>query len=254
MGSSVPLQGRPYGGCAILFRKSLIGSISMVSTNSKRFCAIRLSDQTGRILLIICVYLPTDYGTSFSHDEFLFVLGELEGFIHSESFDSLLIAGDFNVDFDRVGHNTTQLLTFMSDYDLIAVDRHYQSLSLMAVILSDQQLASFNCKGLSNGRPIISDLQSHDICLIQEHWLFSDHLKQLNSINSDFLSVAFGVSSMESSVPLQGRSYGGCAILFRNSLIGSISMGPPTPNGSVLYGYQIKLAAFYLLSVYISTH
>ena len=87
-------------------------SISMVSTNSKRFCAIRLSDQTGRILLIICVYLPTDYGTSSSHDEFLFVLGELEGFIHSESFDSLLIAGDFSV--DRVGHNTTQLLTFTS--------------------------------------------------------------------------------------------------------------------------------------------
>ena len=72
----------------------------------------------------------------------------------------------------------------------------------MAVILSDLRLASFNCKGLSNGRSIISDLlQSHDICLIQEHWLFSDHLKQLNSINSDFLSV--GVSGMESSVPLR---------------------------------------------------
>jgi len=41
----------------------------------------------------------------------------------------------------------------------------------MAVIRSDLQLASFNCKGLSNGIPVISDLlQSHDICLIQEHW------------------------------------------------------------------------------------
>jgi len=93
----------------------------------------------------------------------------------------------------------------------------------MAVILSDLRLASFNCNGLSNGRPIIFDLlQSHDICLIQEHWLFSDHLKQLNSINSDFLSV--GVSGMESSVPLQRRPYGGCAILLGKSLIGSISL------------------------------
>ena len=61
------LQGRPYGGRAILFRKSLIGSISMVSTNSKWFCAIRLSDQTGHILLIICVYLPTDYMVLHPH-------------------------------------------------------------------------------------------------------------------------------------------------------------------------------------------
>ncbi len=65
---------------------------TMLSTISKRFCAIRLSDQSGCILLIICVYLPTDYGTSSSHDDFLFVLGELEGFINSESFDSLLIS------------------------------------------------------------------------------------------------------------------------------------------------------------------
>jgi len=76
---------------------------------------------------------------------------------------------------------------------------------------------------LSNVVPIISDLlQSHDICLIQEHMLFADHVRQLNSVNSDFLSV--GVSGMESSVPLQGHPYGGCATLFRKSLIGSISM------------------------------
>ena len=103
---SVPLQGHSYGGHAILFRKSLIGSISVVSTNSKWFCAITvIGSNWPHFTYYLCIYLPTDYGTSSSHDEFLFVLGELEG------QDSLLIAGDFNDEFDHVGHNTTQLLT-----------------------------------------------------------------------------------------------------------------------------------------------
>ena len=97
MDSSVLLRGLPFGGCAILFRKSLLGSVTMLSTNAKRFCAIRLSDQSGHIILLVCVYLPTDYGTPSSHDEFLLVLGELEGFICSQSFDSLLIIGTSQV-------------------------------------------------------------------------------------------------------------------------------------------------------------
>ena len=41
-------------------------------------------------------------------DVFLYVTGELEGFVISQSFDRLLIVGDFNVDFDRsstIAHN-----------------------------------------------------------------------------------------------------------------------------------------------------
>jgi len=74
-------HGRPFGGCAILFRKSLIGSVIMLSTNAKRFCALRLSDQSGQIILLVCVYLPTDYSSATSREDFLLALGQLEGFI-----------------------------------------------------------------------------------------------------------------------------------------------------------------------------
>ena len=67
------------------------------------------------------------YGTPASHDDFLFALGELEGFIISQSFDSLLIAGDFNVDFGCNNPNTSQLLGFMAEYDLASVDLDYCS-------------------------------------------------------------------------------------------------------------------------------
>ena len=101
-------HGQPFGGCAILFRKSLIGSVIM------HFCALRLSDQSGQIILLVCVYLPTDYSSATSCEDFLLALEELEGFICSQ-FDSLMIIGDFNVDFNRGGMNCAQLLEFMDE-------------------------------------------------------------------------------------------------------------------------------------------
>ena len=92
----------------------------------------------------------------------------------------------------------------------------------MTLTLGQLQLVSFNCRGWNNGKSIVSDLlESHDICLIQEHWLFHDHLHELN-FNPDFLSV--GVSGMDSFALHHGRPFGGCAILFRKSLIGSVIM------------------------------
>ena len=40
MDSSVLLTGRPFGGCAILYRKSLAYSIIRLKPCSKRFCAV----------------------------------------------------------------------------------------------------------------------------------------------------------------------------------------------------------------------
>ena len=47
------------------------------------FFAVSLRDTSDIITLLICVYLPTDYGTLASYNDFLFALGELEGFITS---------------------------------------------------------------------------------------------------------------------------------------------------------------------------
>jgi len=63
------------------------------------------------------VYLPTDYGTST-----LLALGELDGFIDSQSFDHIIIGGDFNVDFNRSSGPLNLLSNFMADHDLVAAD------------------------------------------------------------------------------------------------------------------------------------
>ena len=71
---------------------------------SKHFCAVNLTTHVidsnqSLCTLLLNVYLPTDYGTLESNDAFLDCLCELDGFISAQSFDNILICGDFNVDF-----------------------------------------------------------------------------------------------------------------------------------------------------------
>ena len=75
MDSSLLHVGRPFGGCAILYRKSLSLCISPLSPSSNRFCAIKccavLSD--GFSFLMFSVYMP--YGNQAS--SYLNTLGEI---------------------------------------------------------------------------------------------------------------------------------------------------------------------------------
>ena len=78
------------------------------------------------------------------------------------------------------------------------------------------KVISYNCRGWKFGSNYVQSLlQSCDICLIQEHWLFRENLDSL-IISDDLLSV--GVSGMDSSILLSGHPFGGCGILYRKSL------------------------------------
>ena len=114
MDSSELLLGRPFGGCAILYRRSLQAHISRLDSPSKRFCSAILRDHSGSSVLLICVYLPANYGSPGSYNDYLIALGELEGYIDRHNFDHLLIAGDFNVDFNR-DSNLHHLRSFITD-------------------------------------------------------------------------------------------------------------------------------------------
>ena len=127
MDNSQLLLGRPYGGCGILFRKSLAPFISRLKCCSTRFCALSLttySSSNNSIFdtLLINLYLPTDYGTLDSNNAFLESLGKLDGFISTQSFDNLIICGDFNVDFSRDNHNCYHLKAFMHSHNLTRAD------------------------------------------------------------------------------------------------------------------------------------
>ena len=107
------LVGRPFGGCSIIYRKSLLSSVSPIATGSN----LSVLWSLGTLVLShtwLCVYMPA-FVDSSSHLEYLNTLGELQGFIDAQQFDMLIIVGDFNVDFDRQGPLVPLLLEFMSE-------------------------------------------------------------------------------------------------------------------------------------------
>ena len=129
MDSSEILCGRPFGGCGILYCKSLSPLIRRIFTSSQHLCAISLTfhnflDNSPFVILFVCIYLPTDYSTAASHSAFVESLCELEGIISAENFD-IIIAGDFNTDLSRPGSNFTNLTSFVSSHNLVCVDKLY---------------------------------------------------------------------------------------------------------------------------------
>ena len=100
----------------------------MCATYSDCFCAIILDLPCGKKLLVISVYLPTDYGMSAGEHSFLHCLNELAGFVSAKRCDYLLIAGDFTVDFSCIHRQRTSFLSnMMKDFDLEVVDLQYST-------------------------------------------------------------------------------------------------------------------------------
>ena len=124
MNSDLLSRGRPYGGCSILYRKSLSSCISPLYSCSDHFCGVRLSDSSGLSYILVCVYMPTYYDSD-SCCSYLNILGEFEGFIASHACDVNIIVGDFNVDFDRGGPLLKLLDDFMLEFDLSACDLNF---------------------------------------------------------------------------------------------------------------------------------
>ena len=63
MDSGSLLCGRPFGGCAILYRKCFSYCITPLVSCSNRFCAIKI-DPSGLSFLLACVYMPAEYHSS----------------------------------------------------------------------------------------------------------------------------------------------------------------------------------------------
>ena len=74
MDSSQLLSGRPFGGCCIMYRKALSAAVRRIFTNSNRLCAVSISlnnvSTNSSFVVLICVYLPTDYSNAASQSAF----------------------------------------------------------------------------------------------------------------------------------------------------------------------------------------
>ncbi len=119
MPSSVLLEGRPFGGCAIVWRKGLSCHVTPVVSNSKRFCAIKVHTH-GCNILMINVYMPCDtQNNTVNMAEYDEVLRAVSRVCIESNISEIVMGGDFNTDFKRLQSPHTRSLTaFMQNENL----------------------------------------------------------------------------------------------------------------------------------------
>ena len=115
MPSGELLSGRPYGGCAILWKNTFNGKVEPVRFNSTRLCGVIISaNYLSSPILLTSVYMPADtlYDKNNS-DEYSSILSEITSLSNDLNISSVIIGGDFNTDFDRVNSLHTKELNLL---------------------------------------------------------------------------------------------------------------------------------------------
>jgi len=111
--------GRSKGGLAIVWRN--INEVEYVPQFfNERIMGIKLQYNFSTYLLLN-VYLPCDYGDVNSLIDYKFQLAELNNIVLQESYDEIMIIGDFNSD-PHKGRFFHELSKFVDEFSLIVRD------------------------------------------------------------------------------------------------------------------------------------
>lgn len=111
------LRGRPYGGVAILWKKSIFTDVSVIQCNSVRVTAIKIN-LGGRNVLVFSVYMPTDSPENLM--EFTECMGEIAAVVEDNGEGSVYVLGDFNANPSSCFGN--ELINFCTELDWRCAD------------------------------------------------------------------------------------------------------------------------------------
>jgi len=89
--------GRPFGGTAVLIRKSFTRNSYKVATHNTSLCAVCCQSVYGQSLVFSSIYMPYDDGSRDSVVEYEAVVGSMQGIIDRCLGSKFVFGGDFNV-------------------------------------------------------------------------------------------------------------------------------------------------------------
>lgn len=115
------LTGRPYGGCAILWKNTFNGIITPVTFTSNRVCGIILRINSSNTHILLCnVYMPIDTKCDqVNRTEYNSILHEIFTVSRKSHIDNILIGGDLNTDFSRDNSlHTKDLIEYMHEHTM----------------------------------------------------------------------------------------------------------------------------------------
>ena len=112
MDENVLLSGRPYGGCAILWKSNLQINVKPIKTDSQRLVAVVVELENHEKILLCCVYMPCDDRCmSGNLKEYEDVLNNMEEILESVQVNYVCLGGDWNTDINRNTHQTRRFFT-----------------------------------------------------------------------------------------------------------------------------------------------
>ncbi|VVD01917.1 unnamed protein product [Leptidea sinapis] len=98
------LCGRPYGGVALLWKRSVFQNVSVIQCNNPHICSIKVVLQE-KSFVVMSVYIPTDSLANLM--DFMDVLSLVSAII--DSYGENYILGDYNKHpSERFYHELTQ--------------------------------------------------------------------------------------------------------------------------------------------------
>ena len=93
-------KGRPFGGVAFLWHKSLANQIEFIRGDKEGRCIVIKVKFDNRSLLLINVYLPCADGSIEYKNELGFYVGFISNILETIAFTDCVIMGDFNFELD----------------------------------------------------------------------------------------------------------------------------------------------------------
>ena len=132
------IMGRPQGGVAILYKKSLSGIIKHITITNRRLCGINITVNNSS-LVILSIYMPCDnYSRTIVNQTFSDCIDDIECILSDLQCTSFIGAGDYNTCFNRLNAQTTYLTDFIRrnnlsvswDHQVSNKDNTYNNFSL----------------------------------------------------------------------------------------------------------------------------
>ena len=170
-------RGRPFGGCAILWKRNLNLEITPVNSTSPRICAVEVKSNIFKVMLIT-VYMPND--NDLNNDLYGDVLSEISSIICNYEHD-IIISGDLNVDFTRTNSQNLELLKQFSNIEELECvtlnithnnftrEDNLGSRSFIDHVIINKNVSYSELKVLYNG----NNLSDHNPVTIETHHIVS---------------------------------------------------------------------------------
>ncbi len=108
------IYGRPKGGVAILYKKSLSHNIVRMKSINRRVCGIKISSHNSLSCMLLNVYLPCDnYSNNDVTQEYRECIEYIETLHNSSDCEAFICCGDYNTSFERHNAQTDHLSNFI---------------------------------------------------------------------------------------------------------------------------------------------